>query len=294
MPVRHDPELEAFKRTIDLPEYAKRAGYEPCPHGGIKDFIFLEHPNRDRIVVARSPSGHWIYSSVNSYEPREKNESAERALRRLRGCILREQDRGSIVDFVRHRDWTARDGAVSLDVVRERLREYRESGRPLDFEGPLVHPNSAGPRRSTEPSGGSRADGGQRVDNEVANTARWQDTQVELTRPQGERTPSPSVPLETDAEQRLRRWRDAEQRLDPERQNLGISGKQSDPKHPSAGRAVDAARSSDDPQSGRGGRLEGPSDLNRRCTDWTLPPPLPSRVDAVPIALRRRGPERCR
>ncbi len=216
MPVRHDPELEAFKRTIDLPEYAKRAGYEPCPHGGIKDFIFLEHPNRDRIVVARSPSGHWIYSSVNSYEPREKRESAEHALQRLRGCILREQDRGSIVDFVRHRDWTARAGAVSLDVVRERLREYRESGRPLDFEGPLVRPNSAGPRRSTDPSGVLRADGRQPLDNEVANTARGQDTQVELNRPRGERTVSP----ETDAEQRLRRWRDAEQRLNPARHGL--------------------------------------------------------------------------
>ncbi|MGD0679043.1 MAG: hypothetical protein ABSC94_26875 [Polyangiaceae bacterium] len=131
-----DPEIEQFKRSIDLAEYAKKTGYELRP-GESKDFMFLEHPSRDRIVVARNPSGQWIYASVNSYEPRSPAESPDHASRRMRDCVLRTKDKGSIVEFVRNRDCTARHGEVPLEVVRARLRGYRESGRPLDFEGPL-------------------------------------------------------------------------------------------------------------------------------------------------------------
>jgi hypothetical protein len=73
--------------------------------------------------VARSPGGPWIYASVTDYEPRAPGEPAEHALARLRHCIDRAKDKGSIVEFVQQRDWTARRGEVPLEHVRERLRE---------------------------------------------------------------------------------------------------------------------------------------------------------------------------
>ena len=51
----HDPELELFKRTVDLAEYAKRAGYELRPQDGAPGLTVLDHPNRDRIVVGQQP-----------------------------------------------------------------------------------------------------------------------------------------------------------------------------------------------------------------------------------------------
>jgi hypothetical protein len=50
----HDPELEEFKRTIDLVEYAKKTGYEPRPNDGALGLTVLDHPNGDRVVVAAS------------------------------------------------------------------------------------------------------------------------------------------------------------------------------------------------------------------------------------------------
>src|ERR1700691_85270 len=135
MATRPDP--EQFKRSIDLVEYAKRTGYEPRPTEGAHGLTVLDHPNRDGIVVARSPNGPWIYASVTEYEPRAPGEPAEHALSRLRHCIDRAKDKGSIVDFVQQRDGTARRAEVPLDHARERLREFLATGRPLDFEGAL-------------------------------------------------------------------------------------------------------------------------------------------------------------
>jgi hypothetical protein len=136
MTVRHDAELEQFKRSIDLLHYAMNAGYALCPGKG-KGFLFLEHPNRDRIVVTRTPSGYWLYASINGHEPGPKGESIDRATRRLRECVAATRDKGSIVEFVLHREGSARQGDVRLDMVRERLREYRESGLPLAMDGPM-------------------------------------------------------------------------------------------------------------------------------------------------------------
>jgi hypothetical protein len=66
----HDPELEELKRAIELVEYAKKTGYEPRPNDGALGLTVLDHPNGDRIVVARSPSGPWMYASVTDYAPR--------------------------------------------------------------------------------------------------------------------------------------------------------------------------------------------------------------------------------
>ncbi len=123
MPTLHDRELEHFKRTLDLIEYAKKTGYEPRPRESAQGLTVLEHPNRDRIVVAQIPGGPWIYASVTGSEPRVRDESPERAAQRLRESIARATHKGSIVEFVQQRDWTARAGEVPLERVRERLRD---------------------------------------------------------------------------------------------------------------------------------------------------------------------------
>jgi len=56
MTTPYDPELEHFKRSIDLAEYAKKAGYEPSPMDaglGVR-LTLLDHPSGDRVAVAQS------------------------------------------------------------------------------------------------------------------------------------------------------------------------------------------------------------------------------------------------
>src|SRR5277367_4357991 len=132
---RHDPELELFKRTVDLADYAKRAGYELRPQDGAPGLTVLDHPNRDRIVVGQHPNGPWVYASVPDYAPRAASEPAEHALARLRSAIHRSPDTGTVVEFVQQRDPWARRGDVPLDQVRDRLRSFRATRLPLDFEG---------------------------------------------------------------------------------------------------------------------------------------------------------------
>src|SRR5208283_5023183 len=156
MAVAHDPELQECKRTIDLLEYVKRAGYEARRGDGGRGLTVLDHPNRDRIVVAKSPSGVWIYASVPDYEPRAAAEPPERAFERLRACIARSRDKGSIVEFVQERDGTARVGEVGLETVRERLREYRATRIPLDFESALQPPKEVSRRARIARPGSER------------------------------------------------------------------------------------------------------------------------------------------
>jgi hypothetical protein len=132
--------------------------------------------------VAQRPNGAWIYASVTDCAPRSAAESPESAARRLRDCVERERDKGSIVEFVQARDWTARRGEVPLERVRERLRTYRDSGLPLDFEGPL-------------------------------NPPRLDDRRRELNQRGHDGTAAPVVPPETEVERRLRRWDAAERSL---------------------------------------------------------------------------------
>ena len=42
------PEIERFKRSLDLADYAKRAGYQVRPEDGAPGLPVLDHPNRDR------------------------------------------------------------------------------------------------------------------------------------------------------------------------------------------------------------------------------------------------------
>jgi hypothetical protein len=293
MATRHDPELEQFKRTIDLVEYAKKAGYEPRAQDGAPGLTVLDHPNRDRIVVARSPNGPWIYASVTNYEPRATGEPAADALSRLRCSIDRAKDKGSIVEFVQQRDCTARRGEVPLEHARERLREFRSTGRPLDFEGALrPPPYGSGHERSADPAKGGPRPGTEVAPGEV--TARRRNPELHQRRYDWS-PPVSTAPRETEVDQRLRRWREAQAAVDLKLRGPGEG----------TGPAGSPAAVPPPVRDGKGQSLPGKpptgrseslgqtknSDLNRRRYDWT---PAPADVDPLVRPSRSRSPDRGR
>jgi hypothetical protein len=290
-----DPELEEFKRAIDLVEYAKKTGYEIRPSESNGRLTFLEHPQGDRIVVARDPSRQWIYASVKDYEPRQSNESPDQALQRLRGCIERAKDKGSIVEFVQHRDLAVERGGPSLEAVRERLRAYREPD--LAFNLAAASPQESGrepryPHAAREtvetarepvvsaerPS--SRAEAGSRPNSDL--TKRRYDWSP----------PPPVLPPETEVEQRLRRWREAQhsmgQRLSRPAAPIGRDGP--------PGTAPAVERRADQPlaQSPPRDRQVAPAEKNpfaKRRYEWT---PLSEADAAILRRLRDRNQDRGR
>lgn len=287
MTSRPDPELEQFKRTIDLVAYAKKAGYEPRPHDGAPGLTVLDHPNRDRIVVGRIPDGPWIYASVPGYEPRSTGEPAEQALARLRSAIDRTTDRGSIVEFVQQRDGTPRRGEVSLERVRARLRDHCELGVPLDVEGALRPPPYGGGRDGAR--SGQQVSPGRTVvpgGNPELNRRRYDWS-----------PPVPNAPQETDVDQRLRRWREAQAAIDLKiRGAREVSGPPQSPAIDAVPPSAPAARGPSLPNRQAADRSESlgqkkTSELNRRRYDWT---PAPPRLEAIPRGTRGRSRDRDR
>ncbi len=274
----HDPELERFKRTTDLVEYAKKAGYEARPHDGATGLTVLDHPNRDRIVVARSPAGPWIYASVPDYEPRAPREPEAHALARLRHCIHRSTDKGSIVEFVQERDSAARRGEIPLERVRERLRAFHATGLGLDVDGTLRPPPSGEGRKGpTDPARDGPQAGG-RPDPEQ-NWRRYDWT-----------PPPPGGPHETQVEQRLRRWREAQAAIDVKLQRRSeLTGRE-----PPAPAVAPQAKVVAPPEVARDRtRQASPpdkSELSRRRYDWT---PQPAGIETLRGA-RSRSPGRDR
>lgn len=267
----HDPELELFKRTIDLPAYAQRAGYELRPQDGAPGLAVLDHPNRDRIVVGQHPNGPWIYASVPDYALRAPSEPAEHALARLRSAIERSPDKGTIVEFVQQRDPWARRGDVPLDQVSDRLRAFRATGLPLDFEGALSPPpyprsreRAVDPDRDPLPSGGSVG------------------PKSELNRRRYDWSPPvDSGPRETEVERRLRQWREAQAAIERRQR----AAREVPPSAPAAPQPVPLAK---DPGRSLPGHppadrvaptvSPGKSELGRRRYDWT---PVPPGLDAL-------------
>jgi hypothetical protein len=278
----HDPELEQFKRSIDLVDYAKKAGYEPRAQDGAPGLTVLDHPNRDRIVVTRSPSGPWIYASVTDYEPRAPGEPAADALSRLRYSIDRAKDKGSIVDFVQQRDWTARRGEVPLEHARERLRDFLATGRPLDFEGALrPRPYATGRERSVDPAKGGPRPGAEGAPGEV--TAQRSSPELHQRRYDWS-PPVPNAPRETEVDERLRRWREAQAAVDQKLRGPGVPP----PAHDGTGQPLP-----DKPPTDRSESLgqKKNSELNRRRYDWT---PTPADLDPLVRLSRSRSPDRGR
>jgi hypothetical protein len=274
----HDPELELFKRTVDLADYAKRAGYELRPQDGAPGLTVLDHPNRDRIVVGQHPNGLWVYASVPDYTLRAPSEPAEQALARLRSAIDRSQDKGTIVEFVQQRDPLAHRGDVPLDQVRDRLRTFRATGLPLDFEGALSPPPYPRGRELAIERGGDAVPSGGSVGPKSELSRRRYDW-------------SPLVdggPRETEVERRLRQWRDAQAVID-RRQGAAREVQAPAPPAPQpAPPSKDSGRPMPDrPPPDRSATIASPgkSELGRRRYDWT---PAPTGIDA--IVRGPRGP----
>jgi hypothetical protein len=276
----HDPELEQFKRSVDLVEYSRRTGYELRPNDGAVGLAVLDHPNRDRIVVGRHADGPWIYASVPDYALRPLGEPAAHALSRLRHCIDRATDKGTIVEFVQERDWTARRAEVPLDLVRERLREFRATGVALDFEGPLRAPASAEGRERFA-----------RSSSEVVGPT----SPPELNQRRYDwSAPVPGAPRETEVEERRRRWREAQAAVDRQIDAArDIAAARQPAGAPSPARDASGRAAPDLSRSERGESLapKNKSELERRRYDWN---PAPPGVDPLVRPARNRGPDRDR
>ncbi|HEY5146875.1 MAG TPA: hypothetical protein VII82_08910 [Polyangiaceae bacterium] len=274
----HDPELELFKRSVDLADYAKRAGYELRPQDGAPGLTVLDHPNRDRIVVGRHPNGPWVYASVPDYRLRAPSEPEQQALARLRSAIVRSQDKGTIVEFVQQRDPWAQRADVPLDQVRDRLRSFRATGLPLDFEGALSPPPYPRGRelaierdRDAAPSGGSVG------------------PESELNRRRYDWSPPvDGGPRETEVERRLRQWRDAQAVIDRRPRAARDVQAPAPPAPQPAPPSKDSGRPMPDrPPPDRSATIASPgkSEPGRRRYDWT---PAPTAIDA--IVRGPRGP----
>src|SRR5215813_8002489 len=96
--MKSDTELDAFKREIDLRQFAASFGYEMDRHESWRGSTVLRRGG-DKIVVKRNNNGHYIYFSVRD-----------------------DRDNGTIIDFAQRRI------GASLGQVRQTLRPW--IGRP--------------------------------------------------------------------------------------------------------------------------------------------------------------------
>lgn len=90
-------ELDAFKRNINLMQYAASHGYRLNRSASSRNCAVMSDFH-GKIVVVMASNGHWLYFSVHE-----------------------EQDNGSIVDFVQNRR------GFSLGEVRKELRPWLEA-----------------------------------------------------------------------------------------------------------------------------------------------------------------------
>ena len=96
-------ELEQFKTQINLCDYAETCGFKLDRKQSSKSSVVMRHSCGDKIVVARMPSGHWIYFNVHG------------------------SDSGSILDFVASRK------SLTLGHIRRELRPWARGGGSGDF-----------------------------------------------------------------------------------------------------------------------------------------------------------------
>jgi Toprim domain-containing protein/uncharacterized protein DUF3991 len=101
MPSRPD-ELEDFKTSINLTEYAASLGYELDRRASSRSSAVMRHTDGDKVVIARGHDGHWMYFSVR--DP---------------------GDSGTVIDFCQRR----RGG--TLGQVRQMLRPWASEAPPL-------------------------------------------------------------------------------------------------------------------------------------------------------------------
>src|SRR5713226_3440794 len=109
--VNQDSELDAFKRKVDLRQFAVSLGYEMDRRESWRGSTVLRRDG-DKIVVKRNHNGHYIFFSVRD-----------------------DRDNGTIVDFLERRQ------NLSLGAVRQILRPWiGRSVTPPQF--PALEPTS--------------------------------------------------------------------------------------------------------------------------------------------------------
>jgi hypothetical protein len=173
------------------------------------------------------------------------------------------------------------------------LREYRVSRFPLDVEGPLNPPKEISrPARIALP-GGERSPAREApAAHEVPRNQEVASGKRELGRRRYDWTPAPGVPPETEVEQRLRRWREAQLAIDQKLSRaLGVAASSAQSAPAIAGPA-DKALAPGGPRLARETGRTAKSELGRRRYDWTPPPP--EGVSAIARGPRGRGKERGR
>jgi hypothetical protein len=282
-----DLELEALQRSIHLADYARSVGYEPRPRDSTPGVTVLEHPQTgDCIAVARAESGQWIFASLPYYTPRGGEEPADRSRERLRDCIVRTPDQGWVVEFVQHCERVSGRPEPSVDEVRGHLRAWQEAER-----GGI--PAAPTPLRGGTPPHKSEVHAPSAAEPALARATR----NASLNRRIGDWFPSPAplIPNETEVQERLRRWQEAQRAIDLK---LGRPAEHASPRPaPSIGansRGVDTGLPSAELA---GNPVGAPSrDLARRALgqrryDWSPPVDMPSPLGRT---VRDRGSDRGR
>jgi len=109
-------ELEQFKTQINLCEYAQSNGFQLDRKQSSRASAVMRHVCGDKIVIARRPSGHWVYFNVHG------------------------NDSGSIIDFVASRK------SLSLGSIRKELRPWVNGGGGVN----AAEPDQMFPKSSLE------------------------------------------------------------------------------------------------------------------------------------------------
>jgi hypothetical protein len=197
-----DPELEAFTRRIHLVAYAAQAGYEPSARERLAGFAFLEHPKTgDAIAIARTEGGAWIYASLAECAPRRAKESAEETRERLREGITRTADKGTILEFEQRRERMEGRGELSREALCARLRAW------AGVEREAAEPRSRGRARPLD-GGPEAAAGGRPPDRSGV------DAKLALNQHRYDWSPAPFGVEQTQLQDRLRRWDEAQRHVE--------------------------------------------------------------------------------
>src|SRR5215467_6963441 len=107
-----DTELDAFKREIDLRQFAISLGYQMDRRESWRGSTVLRRGG-DKIVVKRNSNGHYVFFSVRE-----------------------DKDHGTIIDFLQRRQH------LNLGAVRKLLRPW--IGRPATpMQFPALEPTSS-------------------------------------------------------------------------------------------------------------------------------------------------------
>jgi hypothetical protein len=282
-----DLELEALQRSVHLADYARSVGYEPRPRDSTRGVTVLEHPQtRDCIAVARAENGQWIFASLPYYTPRGGDEPAHRSRERLRDCIARTPDQGWVVEFVQHCERVTGRREPSLDEVRDHLRAWEDVERARIPTAPTPLRGGAPPEKSEV-----------RAPSAAEPTLAGVAPDAPLDRRMGDRFPSlaPLIPNETEVQERLRRWQEAQRAIDLK---LGRPAEHASPRlAPPTGadsRGVDTGLPSAELARNPGGAPSldpAKRALGQRRYDWSPPVDVPSPLGRT---VRDRGSDRGR